>query len=288
MKTMWAAIAVVAAMLAAPAHAAPLKTWTAGDKVNSFTFDGLTLTFGEGRDADGAVVPGAQLKASGTTPFTIAGQAGTNPVTAQWAVVRLDPHNALPQVLFVSNSGGAHCCDRYLVVEKLPTGWTAFDLGLWNDGELAGIPVDVDGDKIPDIVLSDDRFLYAFDSYVASRSPPIVINVVNNAVQDVSKEPRFRALYLKDMAKTKDQCAAHMNGVCAAYVADAARAGTFDAAWAFMLANYDKGSTWTYPTRCEGKRNANGDCQGKTLKPRDYPESLRWFLEDHGYIAKKP
>ncbi|HEY1708924.1 MAG TPA: hypothetical protein VGG10_11720 [Rhizomicrobium sp.] len=287
MKAMWAALAAMA-ILCAPAQAAPLKTWTLGDKTNSFTVAGLTLVFGEGRDADGAAVPGAQLKAAGTAPFTIAGQPGTNPVSAQWAIAKLDPHNPLPQVLFVSNSGGAHCCDKYLVVEKLPTGWTAFDLGQWNDGELPGIPVDVDGDKIPDIVLSDDRFLYAFDSYAASRSPPIVINVVNNAVQDVSKESRYRALYLKDMAKTKDQCAAHMNGVCAAYVADAARAGKFDEAWAFMLANYDKGSTWTYPTRCQGKRSASGDCAGKTLKPHDYPESLRWFLQDNGYIPKTP
>ena len=27
---------------------------------------------------------------------------------------------------------------------------------------------------------------------------------------------------------------------------------------------------------------------GKTLKPRDYPQSLRWFLQDNGYIPHAP
>jgi len=184
-----------------------------------------------------------------------------------------------------TNTGGEHCCNRILVVEKLPSGWTSFDLGLWDGDPLADVPKDIDGDKIPDLVLSDDRFLNAFDSYEQSISPPVIINIVGNAGHDVTRGPRHRAFFIARMAKAKELCAAHSNGGCAGYVGIAARAGKFDEAWKFAAANYDKDARWTYPTRCRG-RITDGGCAGQMLKPRDFLEGLRWFLEDNRYIAK--
>jgi len=52
--------------------------------------------------------------------------------------------------------------------------------------------------------------------------------------------PKFR----RDEAEMKKDCSGGpgggQNGSCAAYVAVAARAGDFAAAWAYMLAHYDK------------------------------------------------
>ncbi|HEX2592120.1 MAG TPA: hypothetical protein VHL34_11530 [Rhizomicrobium sp.] len=279
-------LAAVALLAAAPAFAAPMKSWTNGDKTSVFQVGLLKLTFWQARDDDGAAVAALQVASAGTRPISMVGQAGLDPARASWAVTKLDPANATPQVIFSSFSGGAHCCTRIYVAERLQSGWTAFDLGLWNGDGLANVPVDVDGDKIPDIVLSDDRFLYTFDSYAASWSPPIVINVVGGKVDDVSKQPRYKKLYASEMDRAKAQCATHANGACAGYAANAARIGRFDEAWKFVLANYDRTAKWDYPGRCRGQ-TVNSDCKGEKIKPKDFPESLRWFLEDNGYIARR-
>jgi hypothetical protein len=287
MRTRRLLAALVAAVaLSATASAEPMRSWVSGGKNNTYTSGPITLSFGVGHDSDGASVPGFQLKSPGFAPYAVIGQAGPNPVRANYAVLKLDPKNPLPQVLFTSSSGGDHCCTRVYVVAKVQTGWTAFDLGLWDGEPLKDIPTDIDGDKIIDIVLSDDRFLNAFASYEESFAPPIIIDVYAGSVRDVSRDPRFKKIYAARMAKLKDQCTAQMNGACAAYVANGARAGQFDAAWKFMLAHYDKDAKWTYATRCKGKQ-ANGSCAGQQIKPKDFPEALRWFLEDRGYIARK-
>jgi hypothetical protein len=282
--------ALLVACALAPAYAAPakpvtLRTWTLGDKVNTFSFGKITLSFGEGHDRDGADVPAFQIKSPGAAPYTVAGQSGTNPVTAKWAVLQLDKGNPLPQIVFTSYSGGAHCCTRIYIVEKMASGWTAFDLGLWEGDGLTSIS-DVDGDGTYDIVEFDNRFLYTFDDSAVSWSPPVVMNVRNGAVQDVSKQPRYKKFYESWAAKAKAACAKHSNGACAAYAADAARAGDFAEAWKFVLANYDHNAHWDLPGRCAGKM-AGGKCNGKQIKPRDFPESLRWFLEDHDYISRQ-
>jgi len=278
-----ALLALPAAAANAPAKPQAARTWTYGDKVSTFTFGTITLAFGQGHDPDGAAVPAFQIRSPGFAPYTVVGQHGFEPVTANWAVVKLDPKNPLPEVMFSSYSGGAHCCSQVYIVEKMDTGWTAFDLGQWDGDGLVDVPTDVDGDHIIDVVMTDNRFLYTFDSYAASWAPPTIMNVIAAAVQDVSKQPRYKKFFAADMAKAKVECAKRSNGACAGYVASAARAGRFDEAWKFMLAHYDANAHWDLPARCAGK-TVNGACKGKTIRPRDYPQSLHWFLEDTGYI----
>jgi hypothetical protein len=160
------------------------------------------------------------------------------------------------------------------------------DLGSWDGLGLGSVPIDLDGDGTPDFVFGDNAFLYAFDSYAGSWAPPKILNVIGGKVVDVSTAPRFRNVFRVDMEKARDYCHKHDNGACAGYVADGARAGVLSTAWAFMLAHYNRYSNWEYPSRCVGA-SIDGNCKGCELQPRDYPQSLRWFLEDNNYISKR-
>lgn len=75
----------------------------------------------------------------------------------------------------------------------------------------------------------------------------------------------------------------HSNGTCASYAAAAARLGAFDAAWPFVLRHYDRKAQWDYPTRCIGD-TIDGQCKGNVQKPKDFPQSLKWFLQDNQYL----
>jgi hypothetical protein len=172
-----------------------------------------------------------------------------------------------------------------LLIEPVNGEWKTVDLDTWDGEGLGGVPRDEDGDGAADFVFYDNSFLYTFASYADSYAPPLIMNVIAGHPANVSTSPRYAALFRNAMANAKPDCLKHSNGACAAYVADAARAGEFDGAWKFMLANYDPKSGWDLPTRCKGPMYGF-DCKGTPIKPKDYPQALRWFLEDRGYIRK--
>ncbi|MBX3593520.1 hypothetical protein [Sphingomonas sp.] len=186
---------------------------------------------------------------------------------------------------FQSYTGGMHCCEQMRVVTPGPDGLKVVDLGSY-DGMDIGWPRDVDGDGTLDFVVTDDNFLYAFESYAASYAPPRVLNVVGDKAVDVTGEPRFRAVFAKPMAETRKVCASGKfpNGACAAYAAMAARTGQFDAAWPIVLSHYNK-LTGVWPEGCKVARDADANCpEGKEIAYPDYPAALRAFLVENGYI----
>lgn len=96
--------------------------------------------------------------------------------------------------------------------------------------------------------------------------------VKHGRVVDESRDPALRSVFAADMARLEPRCLSKetdRNGACAAYVADAARAGRFKAAWARMLAHYERGGAVWQPDK------------GRRFK--DFPESLRAFLIRTGY-----
>ena len=239
----------------------------------TFHVQGLTLTLSAQETR-----PVIAVRAKGETPFVFRGAEGFSPASAQFQVVRVDPRDPNPQILFASNTGGAHCCAEFVLIEHVGTRWKAVELGPWDGDGLVRPETDVDGDGIVDLAFRDNRFLYAFDAYAWSWPPPLFLNVTGGRVVDVSRAPRYRAFFARDMAEAKKHCAGHANGACAAYVADAARVGRLDEAWTFMLASFRRDDNWDYPTRCKGRNRCKA--------PKDYPQALRWFLEDHGYIER--
>jgi hypothetical protein len=93
---------------------------------------------------------------------------------------------------------------------------------------------------------------------------------------------RYTPLYLAEMARLRGECEQHGNGACAAYLADAARAGRFKEAWAVMLASYDRSSQW-FPTSCDVPQVRESCPAGHEHKFSSYPQALAWFLVDQGY-----
>ena len=277
---------LVAALLATPALATPMTVWNVkkdGDP-KVYSLQGLSLTLATAKDKDKNTLPAMTIRAPGAAPFVIRGEPGFEDTTASFAVGRFDPKAPAPQVFFTSFTGGAHCCNRILLAERAGAGWKTVDLGLWDGDGPLDVPADIDGDGVADFEFVDNDFLYAFDSYAASRAPPKILNVVGGKMSDVSTAPRYRKVFVEDMARAKAECAKKSNGACAGYVASATRAGHFDEAWAFMLAHYDADAGWDYPTCCIGVIQ-NYKCAGREIKPNSFLQSLRWFLEDHRYIA---
>jgi hypothetical protein len=283
-------VAAAATMLVAlsPLYAAPSAQMTSWDSEQNgspktYNLGGYKLTLTAKKNGDQMMEPWLAVTAPDMPPLSLQGQGAGDVARADFTVVKLAPKQQ-PSVVFTSYSGGAHCCVEVQVAQPVGKAWKKINLGSWDGGSIEA-PRDVNGDGVTDFVFVDNAFLYAFDSYAASWAPPLVMNVANGKGVNVSTAKRYAALYRADMEKTKPECAKHQNGACAAYVADAARIGQFDEAWSFMLANYDRKSEWTYPARCNGAK-VDYQCKGTEVKPKDYPEALRWFLEDNDYVKK--
>ena len=73
---------------------------------------------------------------------------------------------------------------------------------------------------------------------------------------------------------------------CAAYVASAARLGRFDQAWSEMLRAYDRNSNWPLPGDCRVALVDYRCPEGQRTEYADYPEALRAFLVQQGYIER--
>ena len=278
----------IAAMLApvvASAAATDATEWQAQPSGGHDTYraGGLSLTFKTRKFHDSEAAPVLTIRAKGMEAFVFRGQKSLLPASAYFTVERVDPRAPYPQVLLSTFTGGAHCCSEFVLIESDGTQWKAIRLGLWDGDGLVKRPVDVDGDGIVDLEFADNRFLYAFAGYAGSSPPPRFFNVIGGKVVDVSAYPRYRRFFERDMEEVKAGCAQHLNGPCAAYVADAARLHRLGEAWTFMLANYDKTDTWELQPRCR-KRGERLPCRSGRREPKDYPEGLRWYLEDIGYI----
>ncbi|MFL9840281.1 hypothetical protein ABS767_04835 [Sphingomonas sp. ST-64] len=191
-----------------------------------------------------------------------------------------------PVVAFVqSYTGGMHCCHQMRVVIRDKAGLKLVELGAY-DGMEIGWPKDVDGDGNLDFVVTDDRFLYAFESYAASVAPPKILNLVDGEVRDVSAEPRFAKVFEKAASRTRKACIGeeYPNGACAAWAASAARLGTLDTVWPVILAEYRKEPA-AWPDRCKVDRTDDGECpEGQLVEYPDYPTGLRAYLVELGYI----
>ena len=196
--------------------------------------------------------------------------------------------NGGSSIMLESYSGGAHCCNYVTVAGTFGNGLAVTELGRW-DGDKIDFPADVSGDGIADFIAADDSFLYKFAPYAVSRSPPEVINIIDGRPVNVSSSAAFQAVYRKDMEKTGQDCQKNSDGLarnaaCAAFVADAARVGEADQAWALMLASYDPSATWdwfdkcTIPTADICPRNAQ-------LHFKSFPEALLNFLKRESYVS---
>lgn len=205
-------------------------------------------------------------------------------------IVEMDLSNDLPEVLFSSFTGGAHCCDAVKILTHNPqtSTWEMVDAGYF-DGGLNGV-ADPDQSGVYEYVTNDNRFLYKYSSYAGSFPPIQVWQLDGSVLRNVSQEPRFFPLHrarLQEMwraIQSASQNGYEVNGVLAGYVATKMILGETIPAWELMLKRHDKNYAWGFE-ECHGTYNDWGECVGEWVTYYSFPEALRAFLMETGYLS---
>jgi subtilisin-like proprotein convertase family protein len=91
-----------------------------------------------------------------------------------------------PEVLVDLYTGGAHCCATLLVLRYDPASGT-YRPRLFGFGNYGYRLVDIDGDGLPELSASDERFLYTFTAYVFSAAPPRIVRYRRGDLVDVTR-----------------------------------------------------------------------------------------------------
>ena len=271
---------------ATPAHANTMIMWDAGKggDPKSYLIDGYTVTLSTQRGTGGPA-PQLQVTAPDGRAFAIPGDPSPNGVGLAFGVGKLDPQGEGEQVFVVDFTGSAHCCYHARVLELVPGGWRVADVGAFEGDPSGAFPKDIDGDGVPDIVVTDDRFAYAFTDFAESVMPSRFYDIVGGQAVDVSAQSRYASEFRRALKASEAICLKHGNGGCAAMVAEAARLGLRDWAWRVMLANYDSGVTWDWPPLCRVAAQP-GQCPPDDAQTfNNMPDALAAFLAQTGYVA---
>lgn len=256
--------------------------WKGDDLARTYRVGGYSLTVSPTVDSEG--FPAAQLMIVAPDGAAIDHQTSAS----SWAnltfmVMQMDAADPTRQLLVADYSGGAHCCTQVTVLERRDGRWNRSELGSW-DGDVPATPKDLDNDGRKEMVFVDQAFLYAFASYAESAAPPVIKQVHQGKITDLSTERAFRPTYAAYLEEVQPDCMAGSNGACAAFVATAARLGQLDAAWAVMLEAYDQASDWDLPKAC--RIRTQDVCPPEAeLTFATYPEALHWFLGKNGYAS---
>jgi len=203
-------------------------------------------------------------------------------------IAEMDPENPYPEVLLSSFTGGAHCCNQIQVLTSDRSGqtWREVKLGPFDGGPSPAQEPLGSGQLM--IVGVDNRFLYRFAPYAFSWAPARIWQLQGDVFVDVSHRPEFKPLHrrkLKRMAEWfKEKSPGSQNGFLAGYVANKALVGELYDGWDRMIQRYDSSSTWGLD-ECKGTTDDNGKCLGRQINYSSFPEALRAFLVDTGYIT---
>lgn len=207
------------------------------------------------------------------------------------AVVQLaemDPTNPYPEVLLSSFSFGAHCCNRIQVLSSNQRGTTWREVRLHPELDGGATPAQDPLQNGRFLIASyDNRFLYRFDCYACSYPPRRIWQLQGTRFVDISNRPELRPLHqqhlraMADWFREKDPDS--VNGFLAGYVATKARLGQLPEAWRILLQRYDRRSQEGLRD-CRGERDIDGVCRGRELVYRSFPDALRAFLIETGYI----
>ena len=202
-------------------------------------------------------------------------------------IVELDPSNPYPEVLLSTFTGGAHCCNdtRVLTSDANGNHWSVVKLDLSDGGtNFASDPLSL-GRNV--IVGKDDRFLYRFSSYASSWSPARIWQLNASRFVDVSHHPEYRPIHRKSLGIMSSWFSQRNqevpNGFLAAYVANKSLVGELFDGWDRMLLRYDQNGKWGL-TVCTAGYDDNGICRAKEIVYDSYPQALRAFLIEAGYL----
>jgi len=202
-------------------------------------------------------------------------------------IAEMDPGNPYPEVLLSSFTGGTHCCNQIQVLTSDRSGenWLEVKFGQFDGGPSPA--KDPLGNSRFLIVDVDNRFLYRFDCYACSKAPARVWELQGDAFVDVSHRPDFKPIHRRNLQRMAEwfqqKSPGFHNGFLAGYVANKALVGELYDGWDRMIQRYDRFST-SGLEECKGDLNDNGKCLGREIVYSSFPEALRAFLIDTGYI----
>jgi hypothetical protein len=261
------------AIKAKPIAPGTFVIWNSGDGARGFTQSGVTATLSARADED---EPTLTVSAPGKTPlrFAVDGSMAKYVSIAIGSLTRGQPSSVVLQTY----TGGAHCCARVIAVVPAGARFAKVDFGLW-DGEPIDWPKDLNGNGVADFRFRDQHFLYAFGSYAGSWPPFKFMTIRGFTPVDISTDPAFRPFYAAELPKMRKACLEDDNapdgGVCAGYLATAARLGRFNQAWAsFLQTNLSKRTRRIEP--CKGTRPDS--CVSELAS------NIRAFLREQRYI----
>ena len=234
--------------------------------------------------------------------FVTVGGRGVAPMTvltdrqssyARIAIVRFDQHDPRPGVIVESQYGGSGGILTLQLLVPSNNSYRSVSLddykGAYLEGQLADLPQDLSGDGRIDLKFEDGAFESVFGCNACTPRPPILFAVKEGKIVDESRDPALRSVFAADMVRLAPTCLSnkrYRNGACAAYIADAARAGQFESAWAIMLKHYEPGGDLWEPCNVPVSAWVNHRCpEGHFTHFRDFPESLRAFLVRTGYLS---
>lgn len=251
------------------------STYLAGD---------LKITMSAAELPEDGAAPKLTVEAYGLAPREIVGSEGRSPASGSFLVGQLDPSTPEPEIIFTSFSGGAHCCTQVTVLQRDGDTWRSIELGQWDGDPIGEWPKDINGDATPDLVVKDERFLYAFASYAASFAPPLIINVNGGKASNVSADASYNSVFESRISDAEASCKEKNNGACAAFVAIAARLGRDQQGWDLMLENYDPTFEWDLPSGCRVDPGEAACPTALQMSFTSFPEALQYFLKDTGYL----
>ncbi len=254
-----------------------LATWNAKGGAQTIEIDGLSLGFSTLDAAGQDGYPQVTLRGIGIPTQVITMKTAEASYGVNYGALRLDPKHSTKDVLISGFSGGAHCCGVTVMASLIGGAWKVVDIGFEDGAPLDHAPLDLNHDGTPDFRFIDNAFLYTFTDYADSVAPSRFYRLNNGTFVDESADASFRPYYEQEMTQFLPGCRNGQNGACAAYVAAAARVGKFSAAWRFMLAHFNRTSSWDIPDCAPHEAGCNATT-------RDFVGALAKFLRAQGYI----
>lgn len=275
-----------------------IVSWTTDDVERPIRLraDGVTLTIRTVASPEGGNIVHAEVlvEAEKLAPVTFRGPNDRIGGEQMIGIGRLD-RDGTRFVYYQGYTGGAHCCRVPIVAVIGARSIRAIELGSWDGGPRAIFPRDVNGDGAVDFVERDERFRYAFGGGAVSYGPPQILNIETPGyaaqLVDVSWNPSFRPLFMARMREARHGCVTApvpdaVNADCALYAAAAARAGRFSQAWREVLRAPTHAGELDLPAACRFILRERETCPTEAqIVFTSYPDALRHFLRETGYIA---
>lgn len=228
------------------------------------------------------------VTAPGLQPFSMTSDGQASFVRI--AAVRLDQRDSRLGVIVDNQWGGSSGITKISFIQPAAGGFREVAVQRRSterelQGEIADFPRDLSHDGLVDVVL-EDSLPYRYVCNGCTPRLPLVLSVVGGHTVDISAQHAMRSIFARDMRRWRAGCHLHdrdTDNACAAYMADAARAGQLTRRWRDMLMQrHSGGDLWQ---DCTGPY-VHGECPpGATTHYRSFPESLRAFLVATGYIT---